>query len=232
MHFLVAPVFLVVAGLLLAGSDEQLLEQIGSDPIGALTLLLPTWALIPFWLTAVLTLISGAVLGIYSSGLTLLSLGIKIPRPAAAALDGALLTVGTVYVVFFAPDFKGPFEAFLMTLGVPLAAWAGIMIADILRRKTAYDDAALFNPSSKYGAFDLVALSTFVFAVIIGWGLVVNLGWQGYLLEPLGLGSYNTAEGYWEGDWVYANLGILFALVFSFAVTYFARANKIKAQES
>lgn len=42
--------------------------------------LLPLWALIPFWIVAVLTLVSGAVNGIYSSGLTLLSLGIRIPR--------------------------------------------------------------------------------------------------------------------------------------------------------
>lgn len=227
-----APVLLVVAGLLLAGSDSSLLDKIGSDPVGALTLLLPSWALIPFWLTAVLSLISGAVLGIYSSGLTLLSLGIKLPRPVAAGIDGLLLTIGTIYVVFFAPDFKGPFESFLLTLGVPLAAWAGIMIADTLRRKREYADAELFDPRGRYGAFDWISLGTFVTAIAVGWGMVVNLPWQGYLMEPLRLAFYNAAEGYWEGDWGYANLGILFALVFSFLVTYFARAGKIHRQEA
>ena len=85
-----------------------------------------------FWIVAVLTLVSGAVLGIYSSGLTLLSLGIRIPRPAAAAVDGLILTAGTLWVVFFAQDFIGPFQSFLITLGVPMASWAGILIADIL----------------------------------------------------------------------------------------------------
>ncbi len=97
-----APVILVVFGLLLAGSDDDLRAAVGDDPVGALASILPLWALLPFLLTAVLALVSGAVLGIYSSGLTLLSLGIDIPRPLAAAIDGVILTVATIWVVFFA----------------------------------------------------------------------------------------------------------------------------------
>jgi len=148
----IAPVILVVFGLLLGGSDPQLMEAVGADPIGALAAILPIWVLVPFLLTAVLALVSGAVLGIYSSGLTLISLGIRIPRPAAAGIDGIILTLGTIYVVFFAADFLGPFQSFLITLGVPLASWAGILIADILRRRRDYDEAALFDPNGRYGA--------------------------------------------------------------------------------
>ena len=57
-----------------------------------------------------------------------------------------LLTLGTFYVVFVAEDFVGPFQSFLITLGVPLAAWAGIMIADLALRKRDYDEEALFDP--------------------------------------------------------------------------------------
>ena len=77
----VAPVVLVVFGLLLAGSSEELSAGIVADPIGALATLLPTWFLVPFLLAAILGLVSGAVLGIYSSGLTLLSLGRADPAP-------------------------------------------------------------------------------------------------------------------------------------------------------
>ena len=119
----VANVILVTFGLLLAASDPDLSEAIAADPVGALATILPIWALIPFLLTAILALVSGAVLGIYSSGLTLLSLGIKIARPKAAAIDGLILTAGTIYVVFFAESFLAPFQSFLITLGVPLAAF-------------------------------------------------------------------------------------------------------------
>jgi len=228
----VAPVILVTYGLLLAGSRPDLQDGIANDPIGTLATVLPTWFLLPFLITAVLALISGAVLGIYSSGLTLLSLGVRIPRPAAAFIDGMILTTGTVWVVFFAESFLGPFQSFLLTLGVPLAAWAGIMIADIALRKREYDELALFDPRGIYGAWDWTSVITMVVASIIGWGLVINFfaeeaawnNWQGYLLGPLGLGGR-------EGDWAWANIGVFVALVLGFAVTYVARRGRIAAQE-
>ncbi|GAB3595476.1 purine-cytosine permease family protein [Microbacterium tumbae] len=227
----IAPVILVVFGLLLAGSDDELFTAVQNDPIGALAGILPIWVLVPFLVTAVLALVSGAVLGIYSSGLTLLSLGIRIPRPSAAAIDGVILTLGTIFVVFFATDFLGPFQSFLITLGVPLASWAGILIADILRRRKDYDEEALFDSRGRYGAWDGVSIGTMVATSVIGWGLVVNNfaedapwnNWQGYLLFLVG-GK--------DGDWAYANLGVFLALVLSFLVTWFARAGKIRRQEA
>ncbi len=40
------------------------------------------------------------------------------------------------------------------------------------------------------------------------------------------------ADGYWEGNWPYANLGVLLALVLGFAVTYAARRRTVRRQES
>ena len=236
----VAPVLLVTFGLLLAGSDETVLQQVGGNPIGALTTVLPTWFLVPFLIAVILSLVSGAVLGIYSSGLTLLSLGVKIPRPSAALIDGVILTLGTIWVVFFANSFIGPFQSFLITLGVPLAAWAGIMIADIALRRRDYDGDALFDPAGRYGAFDWTSIGTMVVTSVIGWGLVVNNyaadaswnNWQGFLLHPLHLGTWNAKDGFWEGNWAYANLGVLFALVASFVVTYVARRGTVQRQET
>ncbi|MFE6736357.1 purine-cytosine permease family protein [Microbacterium sp. NPDC057650] len=227
----IAPVILVIFGLLLAGSDDKLFLAVQNDPIGALATLLPIWVLVPFLVTAVLALVSGAVLGIYSSGLTLLSLGIRIPRPAAAGIDGVILTIVTILVVFGDEGFLGPFQSFLITLGVPLAAWAGILIADILRRHRDYDEDALFDANGRYGAWDWTSIITMLVASVIGWGFVVNNfavdaswnNWQGYLLPLIG-GK--------DGAWAYANLGVFFALVLSFLVTWFARAAKIRRQEA
>ncbi|GAA1476134.1 cytosine permease [Nocardioides aestuarii] len=229
----IAPCLLVVFGLALASSSPELLDGIAADPIGTLSTLLPDWFLVPFLLAAILALVSGAVLGIYSSGLTLLSLGVRIPRPAAAFVDGVILTLGTIYVVFFAEDFLGPFQSFLITLGVPLAAWAGIMIADIASRRRDYDEPALFDARGRYGAADVVSLGTLAAASLVGWGLVVNTfsdaaswnNWQGYLLGPLGLGGR-------DGAWAFANLGVLAALVIGFVVTFLARRGTILRQES
>lgn len=235
-----APVVLVLYGVLLAGSSEELAAGIVDDPIGTLATVLPTWFLVPFLVAAILALVSGAVLGIYSSGLTLLSLGVRIPRPAAAFIDGVILTLGTIYVVFFASSFLGPFQSFLITLGVPVAAWAGIMIGDIALRHRDYDEAALFDPAGRYGAVNWGAIATMVVASVVGWGLVVNNfaqdatwnNWQGYLLEPLGLGTWNAADGFWEGNWPYANLGVLLAFAIGLVSTLAFQRGAVKRQES
>ncbi|RIK15416.1 MAG: allantoin permease [Acidobacteria bacterium] len=225
------PVVLLVGyGLLLVGSRPDLEEGIANDPIGTLATILPDWFLVPFLVAAVLALVSGAVLGIYSSGLTLLSLGVKIPRPAAAGIDGIILTIGTIWVVFFAQNFLGPFQSFLITLGVPLAAWAGILMADIALRRRDYDERALFDAGGRYGAWDWTAVGTMVVASVIGWGLVINLfaedaawnNWQGYLLGPLG-GK--------DGTWAFANIGVLVALALGFVVTLVARRGTVRRQE-
>ena len=228
-----APVLLVVYGLLLAGSDEKLSQGIQSDPVGTLATILPTWFLVPFLVAAILALVSGAVLGIYSSGLTLLSLGVRIPRPRAALIDGVILTIGTIYVVFFADSFINPFQSFLITLGVPLASWAGIMIADIVARRRDYDEEALFDVRGVYGAWDWTSIAILAATSVIGWGLVINLfaddaswnNWQGYLLGPLGLGGK-------DGDWAYANLGVLVALVLSFGLALVLRRGTVRRQEA
>ncbi|WP_432478882.1 purine-cytosine permease family protein [Nocardioides sp. GXQ0305] len=228
-----APCLLVVFGLALASSSQPLLDGIANDPIGTLATLLPTWFLVPFLGAAVLSLVSGAVLGIYSSGLTLISLGVRIPRPTAAFVDGVILTVGTIYVVFVAQSFLGPFQSFLITLGVPLAAWAGIMIADIASRQRDYDEAALFDRTGRYGAFDVSSLVIMAVATVVGWGLVVNLfsaeaswnNWQGYLLGPLGLGGR-------DGPWAFANLGVLAALAIGFLAALLVRRPVIARQET
>lgn len=222
-----APVLLVAFGLMLAGTSADLAGAIGSDPIGALSSLLPTWMLVPFLVVAIGGLLSGAVNGIYSSGLTLLSLGVKLPRPAAAAIDGTLLTLGTIYVVFIAEDFFGPFQGFLITLGVPIAAWAGIMMADIALRRRDYDEPALFDARGRYGSVNVSTVALMVVATVIGWGLVVNtlagwLQWQGYLMGLIG-GK--------DGDWAYANIGVLVALLIGFVGYLLLGRSMVRRQE-
>ncbi|HXN92183.1 MAG TPA: cytosine permease [Candidatus Sulfotelmatobacter sp.] len=227
----IAPVVLIVYGLLLAASDQKLNAAIGADPIGALTTLLPTWYLVLFALVAIGGLIGGAVLDIYSSGLALLTIGLKVPRWMAAGIDGVIMILGTIYVVWIASNFIGPFQGFLITLGVPISAWCGVFLADLLLRKRDYAEADLYNPRGRYGVVNWVAVSTTVVATFLGWGLVTNtfaswLSWQGYLLNPLGLGPKDN------GPWTFANVGVLVALVVAFAAYYLLGRSKVAKQEA
>jgi nucleobase:cation symporter-1, NCS1 family len=211
-----APIVLVLYGILLVASVDGLADKIFVDPIGALTTLLPTWFLVPFAIVAVLGLVGGAVLDIYSSGLALLTLGVKVPRPVAAAIDGVIMVVGAIYFVFVADDFITPFQGFLITVGVPIAAWIGIFVADLVLRRAPYADAELYDPRGRYGAFRLPGVALIALGTFLGWGLVTTiapdeswLAWQGYLLEPFGLGGK-------DGAWAFANLGVAVAFAVGF----------------
>jgi purine-cytosine permease-like protein len=225
-------VVLIVYGILLCASDKQLAGKISSDPIGALTTILPTWYLVPFALVAVAGLISGAVLDIYSSGLTLLAIGLPTPRWVAAAIDGVLMVLGTIYVVWIAENFLFPFQGFLITLGVLMAAWCGIFLADLALRRRDYEEDKLFDAglTGGYRSVRWDALAVLAVAAFLGWGLVTNtyagwLKWQGYLLGPFGLGGR-------DGNWAYAALGVLVALVVGFVGYLLVGRGAVRAQEA
>lgn len=222
----VAPIVLVIYGLLLAGSDAKLSAAVNTDPIGALTEILPLWFLVPFVVVAILGLVGGAVLDIYSSGLTLLAIGLPVKRWQAAALDGVLMILGTIYIVWFSSNFFAPFQGFLITLGVPLAVWVGIFLADLLLRKQGYHDEALFDANGPYGSVNWTSVILILVGSFVGWGLVTNAmasftQWQGYLLGPLG-GK--------EGPWAYANLGVLVAIVIGFVGYLVLCGRRVRSQ--
>ena len=226
-------VILVAYGVLLCASDDKLAQAVALDPIGALTTILPTWFLVPFALVAIGGLVSGAVLDIYSSGLTLLTLGLRTPRWVAAAIDGVLMILGTIYIVWVADSFLAVFMAFLIILGVPMSAWCGVFLADLLLRKRDYDEGMLLDPSSPaYRAVNPVAVVVMLVATLVGWGLVIDttgagkgLSWLGFLLGPLGLGGR-------DGPWAYANLGVPVALLIGFGGYLATSAHAVRRQEA
>ena len=224
----IVPIILVIYGAGLSGSSKELSEAIAMDPIGALTTLLPTWFLIPFALVAILGLVGGAILDLYSSGLALVSIGVPIKRHQAAIIDATIMLFGAIYIVWIADNFFYPFQGFLITLGVPVAVWSSIFVADVVTRKKAYKEEDLFNPKGMYGSVNKGSITLMVLGSVIGWGFVTNtfapwLEWQGYFLPLIG-GK--------DGAWAYSNVGVIFALIFGFFGHLLLATRKIRAQES
>jgi purine-cytosine permease-like protein len=216
----VVPITLVSYGAALAGSNKDLSDAIAMDPIGALTTILPTWYLIIFALVAILGLVGGAILNLYSSGLTLISLGVPVKRHTAASFDAFLMLIGAIYFVWIADNFFYPFQGILITMGVPIATWSAIFVTDVLMRRS-YDEGALYRISGIYGDWNIRSIVVMAVGTFVGWGFVTNtfagwLSWQGYFLGVIG-GR--------DGEWAYANLGVFFALVIG-SVGYFLTARK------
>lgn len=222
----IIPIILVIYGAALSGSSEDLAAAIATDPIGALTTILPTWYLVIFALVAILGLVGGAILDLYSSGLTLISIGFPVKRHIAASIDAVLMLFGAIYFVWIADDFFFPFQGFLITLGVPIATWSAIFVTDVLLRKS-YHEADLYKSDGRYGSWNIGTIAVMAVGTIVGWGFVTNtfaswLSWQGYFLGLIG-GK--------EGAWAYSNLGIFFALIIGF-IGYFLVARNIIKREN
>jgi len=224
----IVPIALVIYGAALSASSKDLSEAIAMDPIGALTSLLPTWFLIPFALIAILGLVGGAILDLYSSGLALVSIGVPIKRHQAAIIDALIMLAGSVYIVWIADNFFYPFQGFLITLGVPVAVWSAIFVADVITRKKAYVEKDLYDAQGIYGSVNKGSLALMILGTIVGWGFVTNtfaswLSWQGYFLGLIG-GK--------EGEWAFANVGVIFALIIGFIGHILLSFRKIRAQEN
>jgi len=213
----VAPVLLIAFGVLLAANNADLASS--SNPIGDLAEPLPTWFLVPYLLVAVGGLVGGALLDIYSSGLNLLTLGVRLERYKSVAIDGILMVIGCVYILFRANDFVTPFIGFLVTLGVPLAAWAAIFLVDVwtIRRRVGYDERDLYDPNGRHGAFNPAGIGAFLVATFVGLGLVNStspvFSWVGYLLRFVG-GRDGALGGSSIGLFVgFVVAGILYAVL-------------------
>jgi purine-cytosine permease-like protein len=140
------------------------------------------------------------------------------------------MVAGTIYVVFFTDNFLAQFQGFLITLGVPIAAWCGVMLADVALRRGPYAEDELFDPAGRYGDIRPLPLLLVAAGAVIGWGLVTNtaagwLDWQGYLLGPLGLGGK-------DGAWAFAGLGVLVALVIGLLGTWIGSRSSVRSQEA
>ena len=223
----IVPITLVIYGAALSASNKDLSEAIAGDPIGALTTILPSWYLIIFALVAILGLVGGAILNLYSSGLTLISIGLPVKRHVAASIDAVLMLMGAIYFVWIADDFFFPFQGFLITLGVPIATWSAIFVTDVLMRKS-YHETDLYKTNGRYGSWNVGSISVMVIGTFVGWGFVTNsfaswLSWQGYFLSLIG-GK--------EGAWAYANLGVFFALVIGFVGYFLFARSSIAKQEN
>jgi NCS1 family nucleobase:cation symporter-1 len=206
----VAPILLGIFGIFLAASNPNIASS--ANPIGLFADTLPTWFAVPYLLVAVGATMAAVVLNVYSGGLNLLTLGLRTERYKTVAIDAFVMIAGNIYVLFVAKTFFAPFEGFLITLGVLLAAWSGIFLADmaLLRWRTGYDEQMLYRGK----AFNWCGLAALVIAGTVGLGAVTStspvFSWVGYLLSLMG-GKTGAVGG--------SSIGVIISLLLA-ALTY------------
>ncbi len=121
-----------------------------ANPVLAIAKAVPTWAAVPFLIAVVVGDITANYLNAYSSGMSFLSMGIKIKRYWAVVIDGAICTVLAIY--FIATGFVSNFQNFLDLMIVFIGPWAAIYLIHhrLVGGKYDADGLADDGPSSSY----------------------------------------------------------------------------------
>lgn len=215
----VIPVVGIVAwGALLGASGDSLRQALLADIFDTLLADAPLWYPIPAIVVGTLPLIAIGGLAVHSSGYAVASLGMKVPRYAAATIAGGLVALGVIGLVVFAPDMGGSLIDFALLAGVAVGAFVGGYTGEVLTRRVHLDPRLLVATSGSFPGFRVAPVLGFVASLGLGWGLItVDTAWMsfvGYLVGPLGqLGLVDL------GGW---QLGPLVALVLSLIVSLFA----------
>ena len=121
---------LIVTGYLLSSTVHGLATAL--DPVGPVGAALPAWLSAPFLLVAAGGMLAESDLACYSSGLTLLALGVRIRRSRTVVVDVAVVCAAGLWLMVGRSGFLGPFESFLTLLATGLCAWAGVVLADMV----------------------------------------------------------------------------------------------------
>lgn len=209
---------LMIVGVLLASHNNNVLNY-NADPLATIQQALPGWLAVPYLLTAIGGLLAGAALDIYSSGLNLLAVGVRLRRQYAVLIDGVLMIIGSIYVLLVRNDFQGALYSFLLLLAAGLTVWAAIFLIDMIWRRS-YDTESLTNlgPTSSYYytfGFNIPAFVAWLIGIAVGLLFTKSAFFTG----PLALVSSlfaNTNLGYLLG----AGVSIVLYLVLRLAFPY------------
>ncbi len=170
---------LMVVGLLL-GQSVPLLAS-ATNPVELLLHWLPSWAQIPYLLITLVGILSGGVLCAYSSGLSLLAAGIKVPRSRTIFIDAVLSVAASLYVLLVSQGFIANFEGFLSLVAALLAPWVAI---------------ALFNVRTSDRLSGSAALISWAIGALLGLATTSTVIFNG----PLAIGIFRTSSlGYFVG---------------------------------
>ncbi|MCY1693856.1 purine-cytosine permease family protein [Curtobacterium sp. SL109] len=206
-------VLLVGLGALVSAGDPTLAQA--GDPVAAIRDLLPGWMAVPYLIAAFGGLLLSNHLSVYSASLTTLTLGIKVPRVWAVAVDVVVTTLGAMYFMLVADGFYAPFITFISVLAVPITAWLGVFIADIVRR-TWYDPEALLDlrAGGRYWYSGGIA-----WRAVIAWAVAIVVG---FLFTNVQVGDADPVfVGAFSSTWIGAN-GLGWIVTFIVAAAIYA----------
>lgn len=168
-----------------------------SDPVAGLKAILPNWFFVTYLAVIVGGTITNNFLNTYSSGMSLLALGLKIRRWQAVLVDATIGTVLSAYALFVF-DFTNSFTSFLSLMVLWIAPWGGVYLADIALRRGHYEIDALYQRTGAYWfrrGFNPVALGWFAAGILLAAMFSSSSVFKGPLVDSIGGGDLSIPVG-------------------------------------
>jgi purine-cytosine permease-like protein len=221
------PFALIVWGALLAASDRSLASELQTNPLAAIASLLPNWYPAPLLAASGLGLLSAVVLTIYSGGFALQALGVRTRRSMGALVSALLVLLIAAALLFVVVDFGALVRGIVITLAVPVSAWAGIFASEMMIRTRRFHAPSLLAPGGIYPQIRIANFLALILVSAIGYGLITTtvegLGWQGFLFPLIGIARGSLLAS--------SDLGVLVALVLGLLVPIIGGIPAIRRQE-
>lgn len=126
------------------GAAIASIVKTATNPISGLPAALPGWVVTPYLIVAIVTLFAVNSMDLYSSGLTLQAIGVKLKRWHCVVVDMVIATA-VAAITIFNSDFNRLYSEFLSLLIVWLSPWLAIYLVDWLLRRGEYDAQGLLN---------------------------------------------------------------------------------------
>jgi len=172
---------------------------------------LPGWFTVTFLLFVVVQLFAINSLDLYSSGVTLQALGVRLRRYHAVLLDSAICLVVTWYAVFNL-HFSTLLKDFVAIVIVWIAPWCGIFLVDWVLRRRRYDAEGLqrTGPTSPYWATSGVHWPAIAAQVLGGLAALSAVSaqflptWLTPVSTHLGGADFSIPLGFFVGAGAYA----------------------------
>jgi hypothetical protein len=166
-------------------------------------------------------------MSLYSSNLSLHSLGVKLKPVIAQPILGVLFAAGAVYefIRVGASGIWYNLSGYALVVGIPVAAWSGIFVADILIRRIAYHEISLSRSYGFYKTFNFSNLIGWLLSSAVGLGLVKSglpeFTWTGYLIKYVGK----------EEFWVNTSVAVIASFALALLFPVILGIPRIKRQE-
>lgn len=162
-----------IVGVVSAAAFSDVGLAKAANPVVQLSVALPQWAIELLVPGLVSTLVVWIAMALYSANLGMQAIGLKLKAATGATALGVLvwLIAGLGYRQLAEGGIWQNLAGLALGFGVPVAAWAGVFVSDVLLRRIAYHEISLSRAYGFYGAANWANLAFWLLAVILGYSM-------------------------------------------------------------